>query len=157
MIARLKALFLGPSSGGSADDGALELPRAAAALMALTARLDGHVEAIETATIRRVVERNFHISPEAAAELMVEADRVASEATDLFSLTEEINSHLEPEKRVSVIEMLWEVAFADGELSDFEANLLRRAAGLLYVSDRDNGEARKRALERLGLDLDTGL
>jgi len=157
MIARLKALFLGPSSGGSADDEALELPRAAAALMALTARLDGHVEAVETATIRRVVERNFHLSPEATAELMVEADRVAGEATDLFSLTEEINSHLEPEKRVSVIEMLWEVAFADGELSDFEANLLRRAAGLLYVSDRDNGEARKRALERLGLDPDTGL
>jgi uncharacterized tellurite resistance protein B-like protein len=50
-----------------------------------------------------------------------------------------------------VIEMLWEVAYADGRLHDYEASLLRRVTGLLYVSDRDSGEARKRVLARLGL------
>ena len=47
--------------------------------------------------------------------------------------------------------MLWEVAYADGELHDYEANLMRRVTGLLFVSDQESGEARKRALERLGL------
>ena len=48
-----------------------------------------------------------------------------------------------------MIEMIWEVVYADGELHDYEDSLLRRIAGLIYVSDRDRGAARKRALERL--------
>ena len=57
-------------------------------------------------------------------------------------------SHAE---RVQLIEMMWEVAYADGALHDYEASLLRRVTGLLYVSDRESGEARKRVLARLGL------
>ena len=41
--------------------------------------------------------------------------------------------------------MLWTVALADGVIHDYEANLVRRVCGLLYVSDRESGEARKRA------------
>jgi uncharacterized tellurite resistance protein B-like protein len=47
--------------------------------------------------------------------------------------------------------MLWQVAYADGVLHDYEANLMRRLAGLLYVSDQESGEARKRAQRALGL------
>ena len=50
-----------------------------------------------------------------------------------------------------MIEMLWEVAYADGILHDFEANLIRRATGLLHVSDRESGVARKRVLEQLDI------
>ena len=49
-----------------------------------------------------------------------------------------------------MIEMLWDVACADGVIHDFEANLVRRVAGLIHVSDRDSGAARKRALARMG-------
>jgi uncharacterized tellurite resistance protein B-like protein len=157
MIERLKALFRSAPIRDQEEAAGLLSARAAAALMALTARLDGHVTRIEQETIEGVLQRAFHLSAVDAASLMAEADRIASEATDLFSLTEEINVHIEPDQRVAIIEMLWEVAFADGHLNDFEASLLRRAAGLLYVSDRESGEARKRALERLGLAADTGL
>ena len=54
------------------------------------------------------------------------------------------------EERLELMEMLWEVAYADGVLHDFEASLMRRISGLIYVSDRDSGAARKRALARLG-------
>jgi uncharacterized tellurite resistance protein B-like protein len=52
--------------------------------------------------------------------------------------------------------MPWKVACADGELHPPEANLLRRIGGLLYVSDVDRGEARRRALRRIGLPEDRG-
>lgn len=52
-------------------------------------------------------------------------------------------------ERIGVIEMLWEVAYADGELSGDEDALIRRVAGLIFVSDRDRGEARRRAREQL--------
>ena len=50
-----------------------------------------------------------------------------------------------------MIEMLWEVAFADGSVDYFEANLISRIAGLIYVNDRDRGESRKRVMARLGI------
>jgi len=50
-----------------------------------------------------------------------------------------------------MMEMLWEVAYADGRLHEYEASLARQVAGLIHVSDRDNGAARKRVLARLGL------
>ena len=44
-----------------------------------------------------------------------------------------------------MIEMLWEVIYSDDVLDDFEINMMRRVGGLLYVSDRENGDAKKRA------------
>lgn len=56
---------------------------------------------------------------------------------------------LDEQERIQLIEMMWEVAYADGVLDPDEDALLRRVAGLLYISDRDRGEARKRVLRRL--------
>ena len=47
-----------------------------------------------------------------------------------------------------MIETLWEIVLSDGQIHDFESNLIRRLAGLLYVSDIDSGNARKRALNK---------
>ena len=62
-----------------------------------------------------------------------------------------VKDGFDQEERIRLIEMLWEVAYADGELHDYEASLMRRITGLLYISDRDSGEARQRVLARLGL------
>ena len=48
--------------------------------------------------------------------------------------------------------MLWEVAYADGTLDEYEDSLLRRVAGLIYVPDKERGIARQRVLKRLGLE-----
>jgi uncharacterized tellurite resistance protein B-like protein len=57
-----------------------------------------------------------------------------------------INQGFTHEERVELLEMLWRVIYADGLQHDYEANLMRRLAGLLYVSDRECGEARQRVL-----------
>jgi uncharacterized tellurite resistance protein B-like protein len=54
-----------------------------------------------------------------------------------------------PQQRSHLIEMLWEVAYADGVLDPQEDALLRRVAGLIYVSDADRVAARQRVLQRL--------
>ena len=76
----------------------------------------------------------------------------ARNATELFHFTRIVNERLSPEQRVELIEMLWEVAYADGVLDQYEDSLLRRIGGLIYVPDRERGMARQRVLARLGLD-----
>ena len=50
-----------------------------------------------------------------------------------------------------MIEMLWQVAFADGNVDMYESNLIRRVAGLIFVSDVERGRAKKRVQARLGI------
>ena len=73
------------------------------------------------------------------------------ETSQLYAFTRVVKDRFDEIERVDMIEMLWEVAFADGHADDFEHNLIQRVAGLIYVSDRDRGAARKRVMARLGI------
>ena len=154
MLERLMKI-VSPAEG----DATSERPRefadrelAAAALMVEAARLDDRFEATERERILGLLETRFRMSPSDAETLLAAAERESDESVEWQGFTRQIKEGFEYVERIALIEMLWEVAYADGELHDYEASLLRRVTGLLYVSDRDSGEARKRVLARLGLD-----
>ena len=81
--------------------------------------------------------------------LVKAAEESALWATDLFHLTRVVVENFTEAERIGVIEMLWEVAYSDDLLTGDEDALIRRVAGLIYVSDRDRGEARQRVMQRL--------
>ena len=155
MIGRLKTLLsrLEQDDGADAlasDDEAMRL--AASALLVETAIMDGHFDVAEHATIQRLLAARFSLTPEAAAALVAEAEEAVGESHQLFRFTKAINDHFNPEQRIELMEMLWEVAYADGVIDAYEENLLRRIAGLIYVTDRDRGLTRSRVRARLGLE-----
>jgi uncharacterized tellurite resistance protein B-like protein len=152
MFDRLRRILSVPDSpqGGPLRHSFEERQLAAAALMVEAASMDSNLGAQERAKIAQLVESRFALSPVEAEDLLAEAERMASESVQWQGFTRAIKDGFDQEERIELIEMLWEVAYADGELHDYEASLLRRVTGLLYVSDRDSGEARKRVLARLG-------
>ena len=152
MLDRLKEMFQ------VAQDGRPPVPQsfedrqlAAAALMVEAARLDGRFEAGERERIGDLLHTRFRLPVEEADDLLTAAERASDESVEWQGFTRAIKDGFDQAERIALIEMLWEVVYADGELHDYEASLLRRVTGLLYVSDRDSGEARKRVLDRLGL------
>jgi uncharacterized tellurite resistance protein B-like protein len=152
MLERLKQLFqptAHPAARGHRFD---ELQLAAAALMVEAATMDSAFDDAERTRVRDLVRDRFALRGEEATDLVDEAERMAGESVEWHGFTRAIKEGLDHAERVQLIEMLWEVAYADGELHDYEASLLRRITGLLYVSDRESGEARKRVLTRLGLE-----
>ena len=153
MIDRIKSLFAALGSEPPADresGGADAVHLAAAALMVEAALTDDRFDDVERRAIERLVRDRFELSGPDAATLVEAAEKSARDATHLLRFTRVIKDNFTPAERVEMIEMIWEVVYADGELHDYEDSLLRRVAGLIYVSDRDRGEARKRALARLG-------
>ncbi|MEN8195069.1 MAG: TerB family tellurite resistance protein [Pseudomonadota bacterium] len=126
-----------------------ELRLAAAALMVEAAKLDGAFDGMERVRIATLLKDRFGMEGADVAELIEAADEETELAGGLYGFTKEVRANFDNEERISMIEMLWEVAYADGSLHDFESNMLRRVAGLLYVTDRESGEARKRVLGRL--------
>ena len=81
---------------------------------------------------------------EEVGTLIAAAEEAARKRVELHTITRTVRDHFDPEERIRMIEMLWEVVYADGSLDDFRSNMMRRVSGLLYVNDRESGEARKR-------------
>jgi len=150
MLKRLKAILSGDTAQ-PATDAADERQIAAAVLLVEAATLDDVFDDQERATIAAVLGQHFDLDAAEASTLIKAAEVAQEDSNHLLRFTRTIKDSYTPEDRVEIIEMLWEVAYADGELHDYEANLLRRVAGLIYVSDQDRGDARKRVLTRIGL------
>jgi len=128
----------------------LQLAVAALLLEAATV-VDGRFDARDRAIIRRLLDQRFDLSPSDAQELLAAAEQRAAGSAQLFGFTSTINGGLAHARKIDVIEMLWEVAYADGVLDPLEDSLLRRVGGLIDVSDHERGEAKQRVLRRLGL------
>jgi len=149
MLNRIKHMLFAGGAKGETQRKEAELELAAAALMVEAAVLDGEFDDAERATIERLLKSHFELSDSEAADLIRDAEATVNDANELYTLTRTVKDEMPIEERTEIIEMLWEVAYADGELHDYESNLVRRLAGLLYVSDRESGDARKRVLARL--------
>ncbi len=154
MIDRIKRLFAAagsPAPESAPANGVDELHLAAAALFAEVAMSDEGFDDAERAVVRDLVAEKFGLSQSAAAALVIAGESHAADSNHLMGFTRVIKDNYSPRERIELIEMIWEVVYADGALHDHEDSLLRRIAGLIYVSDRDRGEARKRVLARAGV------
>ena len=156
MLAKLKSFLFdvdGRASGPAGVSGHTheELHLAAGALMVEAARLDGHFDDDERAKIHDVLRNRFDLDEDSTATLIGAAVEAADNIPEIFGFTRTIRQHFTHEERIEMMEMLWEVAYVDGKLHDYEASLLRQITGLLYVTDQESGAARKRARSRLGL------
>ena len=124
------------------------LQLAAAVLLVEVARMDDVVDETERQRIAELIRWRFKLSSEATESLVGEALRVTEGAAQWYGFTATINGSFTPRERVMLVEMLWDVVYADGEVHDLEANMMRRVAALLHVSDADSGAARRRAQSR---------
>jgi len=152
MLGRLRRLIEDPSPIKAVTESTGALNLAVVALLFHAASLDGEIDVQEEQTIATLVAKRFGLS-EADLETLLEDARAAeAESQQIVRFTRDIKDNCSHEERVAMIEMLWEVVFADGEEHAFEANLVRRVTGLIYVSDQESGSARKRVRARLGLN-----
>lgn len=150
MFEKLKSLFSSDQDNKPEDAHEVHLV-AAAVLLIEAARLDGEFDDRERERIAILLVERFDIS-EASAEALFETAHARHEdSVEIFSFTNVIKNKFDEARRIEMIEMLWEVVYADSVLDAYEANLLRRVTGLLHVTDRQSGEARKRVRKRLGL------
>ena len=152
MINRIKSLLGGakPRQGGPSEDDAAELVRlAAAALLVEAAWRDRDFDDAERRHIVDLVSGRFGLTGEEAETLVAAAEEEVHAATQMLPFTRVIKDKFSHEQRVEMVEMLWQVVYADGVLHDHEAALMRQVGGLVYVSDRERGAARKRALAKL--------
>ena len=125
---------------------------AAAALLVHAAAVDGEMSPSERDKLHAVVKQRFALGEAATDELIDKATQAEHEAVDLYHFTSLLNRTLDEAGRAKVIEMMWEIVYADGRRDELEDNLLWRAADLLGVSSRERIEQRRRIAGKAGVE-----
>jgi uncharacterized tellurite resistance protein B-like protein len=121
---------------------------AATALLVHVISLDGQPSEVEKRKLHSLLESSFKLDPGTADQLIASATRVEGEAVDLYHFTSVIMRSVNEEGRLRIVEMMWELVYADGEVSEFEDNVVWRAADLLAVSSRDRIDLKHRVAAR---------
>ena len=119
---------------------------AAAALLVHAATIDGSFSAVERARLRSVVQQRFELSDEQTDTLLADATEAEQQAIDLYKFTARLNRSLDEKGRARVVEMMWQVVCADGVITEFEDNLIWRAADLLGISRNERIALRERVM-----------
>ncbi len=117
---------------------------AAAALLIHVMTIDGEESETEHGKLRAILKNQFELD-DAKTDALIEAATAADrEAIDLYHFTSLLNRSLDEAGRLRIVEMMWEIVYADGKMSEFEDNVVWRAADLLSISSRDRVALRRR-------------
>lgn len=137
--------------GGDANaDPEHELQLATAVLLIEVARADFAEDEIEIDAVAGLLASHLGISRDEVDALVAEAKQKADHSASLQSFTRQLHEELALSEKLKIVEMLWEVALADATLDKHEDHLIRKVAGLLYVSHSDLIRIRNRVADRAG-------
>jgi uncharacterized tellurite resistance protein B-like protein len=125
------------------------LETSVAVLLVEAARMDATFGDDERAVIEKLLAERFDMTADEVAELVRQAEGTVADTTQYFPFTHYITQSMSSERKSELIEMLWQVAYADGVLDPDEDALIRQLAGLIHVTDRERAFARQRALKKL--------
>ena len=114
-------------------------------LMIEAANTDGEITQDELNKISHSLINVFKEDPKAVEVSLTKAFENKDNSKSLYYYTSKLNKSYSNENKIKLIEVLWEIILADNEIHDFETNLIRRLAGLLYISDVECGNAKIRA------------
>ena len=118
---------------------------ATATLLVEVVRADFVVQESELLRLRSILKRQFVLSEEELDALLEQAEQGAERMVSLQHITRLLNQNFDHAMKLRVIEMMWELVYADGDKSHYEEHLIRQVADLLYISHEEFIRARHRA------------
>src|SRR6201990_1197240 len=121
---------------------------AATALLIHVISIDGEPSEAEKRKLHSLLEAHFGLDRGTADQLIASATLVEGEAVDLYHFTSVIMRSVNEEGRLRIVEMMWELVYADGNVTEFEDNVVWRPSDLLAISSRDRLELKHRVAEK---------
>ncbi len=119
------------------------------ALLVEAASIDGEIGNDEKNQIENILIERLNLDKIEAEKILEQTISESKDQIEIWSKTNDIRKELDYEERLNIFELMWEIVLVDDVLDVFEAQLMRRVSGLLYISDIDSGNCKKRAIEKL--------
>ncbi len=122
--------------------------KACIALMLETSMADDLLDESEIKTLKTTLINDFELEETEIDELIEISKKNVDDSTSLYDFTRDINDNFESEERIKLIESMWKIAYADGNIDKFEEHIIRKVSNLIYVSHSDFIKAKISAKEK---------
>ena len=124
---------------------------ASAVLIAEVVRSDLDVDAREREAMRAALRDKFGLPPDDVQALVEHAEQTARDSNDLYTFTSQVNAQFAMPQKLQLLEHLWRVAYANGEIDDHERHIVRRIADLMHVPQGASMGIRQRVAQEAGV------
>ena len=133
MLSKINAFFqsLGEESNQQVSEISLEI--ACSVLLCEVMLADGQLDESEQNKLSTILSQQFQLSNEEVKDIIQRSLTICENATDFYQFTSKINDNYSTEQRIAMLELLWKVAYADGELASIEEHIIRKIADLLHL------------------------
>ena len=111
----------------------ISLEIACTVLLCEVMRADGNLAEEEHQELIQLITSQFNLSISDAQNIITQSIKLSENATDFYQFTTKVNEHYTIEERMKIVELLWQLAYADGELASIEKHIIRKIADLLHL------------------------
>ena len=122
--------------------------KACIALLLETSMADEVLEESELFALKETLIKDFNISEEEIAKLIEISKQNVDDSTSLYEFTRDINDNFDSNERIKLIESMWKIAYADGNIDKYEEHIIRKVSSLIYVAHSDFIQAKLNAKEK---------
>ena len=123
--------------------------KACIALLLETSMADEILDESELMTLKRTLQKDFQINEDEIDELIDLSKENVEDSTSLYEFTRDINDNFDANERVKLIESMWKIAYADGNVDKYEEHIIRKVSNLIYVAHSDFIKAKLSAKEQI--------
>ena len=123
--------------------------KACIALLLETSMADDILDESELMTLKRTLQKDFQINEDEIDELIDLSKENVEDSTSLYEFTRDINDNFDADERVKLIESMWKIAYADGNVDKYEEHIIRKVSNLIYVAHSDFIKAKLSAKEQI--------
>ena len=128
-----------PKDETSDTDSAVKI----AALLIHAAKIDENYTNKEKEIIKKTLV-DLGIDSKKLIETIENAEKLESNSNQILDFTREIKS-IDEDSKKKIVESLWNIIYSDDQSDIYEANLMRRLTGLLYLDKKIVGDLKEKA------------
>ena len=111
----------------------LSIEIACAVLLCEVMRADSVFTKKEQDELSTILTKQFNLNEQEVDSILQQAFELSENASDFYQFTSKLNQHYSLEQRIRIVTLLWQVAYADGELANIEEHIIRKIADLLHL------------------------
>ena len=119
-------------------------------LLVHAARIDENYTEKEKKIILSALAQLYNKNEDELIKVLAQAEKLENQSNQILKFTKAVKDY-DKKFRLKVLETIWKIIYSDGVSDIYESNLMRRLSSLLYISDRENGEIKKKLLVNLNL------
>ena len=133
MLSKINAFFQSLGDEGQQQRNEISLEIACSVLLCEVMLADGQLDSAKQKKLSDIISKQFQLSNEEVEDIIERSLALCENATDFYQFTSKINENYSTEQRITMLELLWKVAYADGELASIEEHIIRKIADLLHL------------------------